>query len=309
VRGKIIILVAMLAFLVYGSSTIYAQNAFEGYDLRYRPLLGGTQIEITKAAWYGPSFSKGFCSLGFPVNFTENNVRKYGYITAGHCIETANGGDYIDQPRKASWWDWSNFIGRGIRMVDERIDNRADAGLIRIEGSGHEGGIGKHIYEDGLTARFRFDFPDATRRVGILDVKTPFKEMERNENYILYKSGRTTGLTYGVVLQYDYRAKYRAGDLYPTLLITKLNPKNNTPYYDGPIAGRGDSGGPVYMRILIYPYFTPQYGAIIYGITTSFDPARPNNDPNYMVASWAIKVKEIWPDISFITCGYGPSCW
>jgi hypothetical protein len=42
-------------------------------------------------------------------------------------------------------------------MVDERIDNRADAGLIRIEGSGHEGGIGKHIYEDGLTARFRFD--------------------------------------------------------------------------------------------------------------------------------------------------------
>jgi hypothetical protein len=51
------------------------------------------------------------------------------------------------------------------------------------------------------------------------------------------------------------------------------------------------------------------YGAIIYGLVTGRDPSKPQNDTRYMVASWATEVKEIWPDISFITCGSGSSCW
>jgi hypothetical protein len=120
VRSKTIILMAMLIFLVYSNSIVYAQEvyveeAYPGYDEKYRPLIGGIQIQITKAEWYGPGLSSWFCSLAFPVYFLENNVLSTGFITAGHCIETDNGGDYVDQPTKLIWWDWSNFIGRGIR--------------------------------------------------------------------------------------------------------------------------------------------------------------------------------------------------
>jgi hypothetical protein len=68
-RGKTIILAAMLIFLVYGISIVYAQNAYPGYDEKYRPLIGGIQIQITKAEWYGPGLYSWFCSLAFPVYF------------------------------------------------------------------------------------------------------------------------------------------------------------------------------------------------------------------------------------------------
>jgi hypothetical protein len=39
-KGKTIILVAMLAFLIYGSSIIYVQAKYPGYDQPYDPLIG-----------------------------------------------------------------------------------------------------------------------------------------------------------------------------------------------------------------------------------------------------------------------------
>jgi hypothetical protein len=299
VRGKIFILVIMLIFLIYGSSIIYVQAKYPGYDNRYRPLLGGIQIVIP---YY---YYLYYCSLAFPVNFKKNGNQKYGFIKAGHCSGKKAGGGDVYQPTV----DQNNFIGSIIRN-SYGVDSRADAALIRIEGSGNENGIGKHIYENG-NLYFGNHKPDNDGRVGILDVRTPFKEMELNENYIQYKSGRTTGLTYGIVIQYDYYAKYPDGDLYPALLISRCKNSSNC-YYNTTIVDRGDSGGPVYDRILIYQELggaLKYYGAIIYGLVTGRDPSKPQNDTRYMVASWATKVKEIWPDISFITCGSGSSCW
>jgi hypothetical protein len=76
----------MLAFLIYGSSIVHVEAQYPGYDKKYRPLIGGIQIEITKAEWYGPSYKKSSCSLAFPVSFTENNVGRLGFITARQNI-------------------------------------------------------------------------------------------------------------------------------------------------------------------------------------------------------------------------------
>jgi len=161
-RAMLFVCTASLIFLVYENAIVYAQ--YPGYDERYRLLLGNIQIEITKAEWYGPSYSKGFCSLAFPVSFVENGNGRLGFITAGHCIETANGGDYVDQPFKLSWWDWSNFIGRGIRTSFPHGGGNSDldAALIRLENTGYEAFIfenGNHYFQGG--------YPDRNYKVGI----------------------------------------------------------------------------------------------------------------------------------------------
>jgi hypothetical protein len=308
-RGKIIVLVAMLALLIYGSSIVYIQAQYPGYGEKYRPLIGGIQIEITKAEWYGPSYSKGFCSLAFPVSFTENNNGRLGFITAGHCIETANGGDYVDQPRKGPWWDWGNFIGRGIRSSWPYGGGSSDldAALIRLENTGYEA----FIYENG-NHYFGSDREDRNYRVGITGYLTPTSNMIGT---IVYKSGRTTGLTYGQILQIDYRWTPRSTNvaIYPTILISRC--PNNQCYYNDSLSDVGDSGGVWYIRYVIYSeridgFRVYDYGAKIIGIHNG----RPHDDDLHIraVASWAVKVSEKWSDlkISYATCGseYSSSC-
>jgi hypothetical protein len=307
-RGKIIVLVAMLVFLIYGSSIVYVEAQYPGYDKKYRPLIGGIQIEITKAEWYGPGWWSQRCSLGFPVSFTENNVIKYGYITAGHCIRTANGGDYVDQPTKGPWWDWSNFIGRGIRSSWPYGGGKSDldAALIRLENTGYEA----FIFENGTHYRLG-DHPDRNNRVGITGYLTPTSNMIGT---IVYKSGSTTGLTYGQILRIDYNWTPRSTNIaiYPTILISRC--PNNQCFYNDYLSDYGDSGGVWYIRYVIFViHFNPgiwifDYGAKVIGIHNG----RPHYDQEHIeaVASWAVKVREKWSDISFVTCGpdYSSSC-
>jgi hypothetical protein len=309
-RTKIIILMITLVVLIYDSSMIFAQNAYPGYDQPYRPLIGGIQIEITKAEWYGPSYSKGFCSLAFPVSFTENNSGKLGFITAGHCIETDNGGDYVDQPYKGSWWDWSNFIGRGIRSSWPYGGGNSDldGALIRLENTGYEA----FIYENG-THYFGSDREDRNHKVGITGYITPTKDMERKT--IVYKSGRTTGITYGRIEQIDYKWYPTSNiEISPTIRITRC-PDNQYCFYNDYISYYGDSGGVWYIRYVIYSeridvYRVYDYGAKIIGIHNG----KPDYDKAFVeaVASWATKVSEKWSDlkISYAICGseYSLSC-
>jgi hypothetical protein len=302
-RGKIIVLVAMLVFLIYGSSIVYIQAQYYGYGVKYRPLIGGIQIEITKAEWYGPSYKKGSCSLAFPVSFTENNVGRLGFITAGHCIETANGGDYVDQPTKGPWWDWSNFIGRGIRSSWPYGGGSSDldAALIRLVNTGYEA----FIYEQGVYYR-QGDYPDRNNRVGITGYLTPTKNMERTT--IVYKSAKTTGITYGQIIRIDDRWVWSNIVIYPVIVFSRC--PNNQCYYDDNIGAGGDSGGVVYIRYFIYSeiidgFRVYDYGARVIGIYNA------DNGIN-AVASWAVKVSEKWSDlkISYAVCGseYSSSC-
>jgi hypothetical protein len=322
VRGKIIILVAMLALLIYNSliyysGIVYAQsNAYPGYDQRFDLLIGGIQIEITGATpWGGPGFSKGFCSLAFPVTFIEDGYRKKGFITAGHCIDSSFGGDYVDQPRKSSWWDWSNYIGRGIRTTWPkhylRSDQNLDAALIRIEGSRD---ISAFIFENG-DLYYGYDKSDFNKKVGIMKIIRPWQRMENIT--IVYKSGRTTGLTYGLIEKIDDRVSYwRIPEIpvtiKPVIRISKCPEiRNGQCYYNGVIAAPGDSGGPVYIRELIYyikvgPDEIRHYGGKVLGIVSGV-----SRDGKYLMASWATKVKERWNDVEYLTCEfqYYYTCW
>jgi hypothetical protein len=304
VRHKtVVILVVILVFLIYASSLVY--NQYAGYANKYRPLIGGIQIEITKAEWYGPGASKGFCSLAFPVTFAENNGQtgRLGFITAGHCIETANGGDYVDQPTKGSWF-WENYIGRGIRTSWPYGGGSSDldAALIRLENLG----LHAFIFENGIYRQF--DMPDRNNRVGITEYLTPSNLMVGT---IVYKSGRTTGLTYGQII--DINGEWRPPNtnivIKPVIIITRC-PKGQCFYNDRPISDRGDSGGVWYIRYPIYAYrfdlYRLEYGAKVIGIH--------NGGSNITaVASWATKISEKWSDlyISYVVCGSNrtSSCW
>jgi len=302
VRGKIIVLVAMLAFLIYGSSIVYTQrNAYPGYDNRYDLLIGGIQIEITQQYYWWPGYIRSNASLAFPVTFIEDGYRKKGFITAGHSVAPPLfGGDYIDQPRKGGW-GWENYIGRAIRreFAPRGGQSDLDAALIRIE----RRDISPFIFENGIYY-YIGDRPDANNRVGIINFTVPKKAWEKQ--LIVYKSGRTTGLTYGRIEQIDYAYRpYPNTVIYPTLLITRC-PPNSQCFYNEPIANSGDSGGPVYIRFLISiekigSYYFYDYGATVIGIVSG----RPSDDNNfiYLVASWAVKVKERWNDIEWVTCG------
>jgi hypothetical protein len=302
-HAKTIVLVAMLAFLIYGSSIVYTQqNAYPGYDNRYGPLIGGIQIEITQQFYWWPGYITSIDSLAFPVTFIEDGYRKKGFITAGHDVAPPLfGGDHVDQPTKACCWSWENYIGRAIRREFAPTGGQSDldAALIRIE----RRDISPFIFENGIYY-YIGGRPDANNRVGIINFTVPKKAWEKQ--LIVYKSGRTTGLTYGRIEQIDYAYRpYPNTVIYPTLLITRC-PPNSQCFYNEPIANSGDSGGPVYIRFLISiekigSYYFYDYGATVIGIVSGRPPA--DNNFIYLVASWAVKVKERWNDIEWVTCG------
>jgi hypothetical protein len=304
VRGKTIILVAMLIFLVYGISIVYAQNAYPGYDKPYNPLIGGIQIVIVRVEKDGYTYAKAIASLAFPVKFIEYGIERLGFITAGHAIEVGGGGrDKVYQPT----WASNNYIGIGIRISFPYNGGNSDldAALIRLENRGYEA----FIFENGTYYR-QGDYPDRNNRVGITGHITPTKDMEKTR--IVYKSGRTTGVTYGRIEKIDYNFTPRPNiAIYPTILITRC--PDNQCYYNGRITDFGDSGGVVYIRYDIYSeridgFRVYDYGARVIGIVNGVD----RQTYTYLAASWAVKVKDKWPElnISFVTCGpdYSSSC-
>jgi len=131
---------------------------------------------------------------------------------------------------------------------------------------------------------------------------------------IVYKSGRTTGVTYGRIEDIDYRRKPSPNIvIVPTILISRC--PDNQCFYNDYISYYGDSGGVWYIRYMIYSeridgYRVYDYGARVIGILNG----RPPGDTQFIqaVASWAVKVSEKWPDleISYAVCGweYSLSC-
>jgi hypothetical protein len=179
-----------------------------------------------------------------------------------------------------------------------------DAAFIRLKNTG----VDAFIYENG-NHYYPGDQPDNNKKVGIIEYLTPTSKMIGT---IVYKSGKTTGVTYGKILRIDYNWTPNSNKaIYPTILITRC--PDNQCYNDDYIAHYEDSGGVVYIRDIIYaqridgPY---DYGTKVIGILNG----KSNYDTKFIevVASWAAKVKDKWPElnISFVICGlsYSPSC-
>jgi hypothetical protein len=307
---------AMLVFLIYGSSIVYAQaNAYPGYDNRYDPLIGGVQIEITGASgWWGGRWN---CSIAFPVTIKgAPSFLNRGVITAGHCIHVDWwwGGDFVDQPRKGPWWDWSNFIGQGTRTTyphgQRGVGFYLDAALINLVTCGRYGcfptrNIAPFIFENG-EVYYMYDTRDANGMVGILNYILPSYDMEKR--IIAYKSGRTTGLTYGLIISIDSIRRYGDGNVIHDVI--EISRCGDFPYrecyYNRRISDYGDSGSPVYIRTPIYSYRIDgfrvyHYGATVIGILIG----TPADDPHYRFADTAraVYVQYTWKDIEWVTCG------
>jgi len=308
VKAKTIILVAMLVFLVYGSGIIYIQAQYPGYDKPYNPLIGGIQIQIST---YG-GMRGGYCSLAFPVKFKEGSQIKDGFITAGHCINIEEGRNYVHQPNISSDFWWNNLIGIGIRNAYPHGGGNSDldGALIRIYEICERFGCypvrltEAKIFENGTY--FPGDLKDYNNKVGILGYFRPYKIWENNT--IIYKSGRTTGLTYGLLTKIDRRVVLPNNVIIePALEISRC--PNNQCYYDRPIVAGGDSGGVAYRRNVGYIRYPSgfEYVAWVVGINSA-----GTTDGVFLYASWAVKVKERWPDVELVTCGPrsdSPSCW
>jgi hypothetical protein len=311
VKAKTIILVAMLVFLIYGSSIVYVQAQYPGYDQKFDKLIGGVQIEISTSS----GVSAGFCSLAFPVKFQGGLRTDNGFITAGHCVNIKENKYYIHQPKIGESF-WTNIIGYASRNAYPHGGGKSDldGALINLEicfwgTCSPTRPIEGFIFENGIYYQ-PGDYPDSNNKVGITGYITPTKDMEKRT--IIYKSGRTTGVTYGRIEQINYNWTPSSNiAIYPTIRITRC--PDNQCYYNDRLSAPGDSGGVWYIRYLIYneridSYRIYHYGAKVIGIHNG----RPHYDQEHIeaVASWAVKVKEKWPDISFVTCGpdYSSSC-
>jgi hypothetical protein len=311
VRGKTIILAAMLVFLIYGSSIVYVQAQYPGYDQKFDKLIGGVQIEISTSS----GVSAGFCSLAFPVKFQGGLRTDNGFITAGHCVNIKEDKYYIHQPKIGKSF-WTNIIGYASRNAYPHGGGKSDldGALINLEicfwgTCSPTRPIEGFIFENGIYYQ-PGDYPDSNNKVGITGYITPTKDMENRT--IVYKSGRTTGVTYGLIIKIDYNWTPSSNiGIYPTILISRC--PTNQCYYNDRIADGGDSGGVVYIRYVIYSeridgFRVYDYGARVIGIVNGVD----RQTYTYLVASWAVKVKDKWPElnISFVTCGpdYSSSC-
>ena len=299
-----------MALLIYNSGIIYAQSieypAYPGYDKRYDPLIGGIQIEIATSS----NVSARICSLAFPVKIIDGTKEVNGFITAGHCINIVKGENYIHQPIIGQFW--YTFIGMGTRSTYPYGGGNSDANaaLIRLEicerfGCFPTRGIAPYIFENGTRYRYN-EYPDYDNKVVITAYVEP------TTFYIgrlVYKSGRTTGLTYGLLTRVYVKIAHPNNVIIdPVLQISRC--PNNLCYYNNPIADGGDSGGVVYFRVPGYLHPAPaghEYMAWVVGISSAV-----SEDRVFLYASWAVKVQERWSDVELVTCGPrsdSPSCW
>ena len=167
------------------------------------------------------------------------------------------------------------------------------------------------IFENNSTPYYGIEKPDYNREVGITAYLRPDKIWENTTR--AYKSGRTTGVTYGLIQKIDTKIWSYSDYGYvvivdPALRISRCytdEKGNYICYYRSNIARGGDSGGPVYIRHLIYAerignVYIYHYGAQMIGILAGISDDWP---ATILYASWAVLIKERWPDLELVTCG------
>jgi hypothetical protein len=283
----------LLIFLILHSTltntTIFA-NSYPHYDDPYRPLIGGIQIQ------YINFIVITICSLAFPVNFAG----KKGFVTAGHCGDEG-WPNYVYQPHIDSPnLPWRNFIGNIVRDSPDTGDSIVDAAIIQLDPRGYPGPVdySPFIFENRAELNQSF-LKDSSGKVGIYKFRYP--TANDIDKVVFYKSGRTTGVTWGK-LKYIRRecfdnSPFGTFCVDPVMGIQK-DVNEAGIIYSGPIADHGDSGGVVYTRFLYYKEFggfIRQYAAVVYGIVTG-------GGGDWLYASLALNVVKQWPDVVPIKC-------
>ena len=240
-------LVAIFAIVVLiGIVPMITNSYYEYYyQQRYRPLRMGTQISIT---W--PTYSV-LCSQGIPayyeyyqsvpfryeprtvhtIDYTPLTlVRVYGIITASHC------GTYFDNVYQNTVSS-SNYIGyiikdgRYSRGEQVRDNSLPDAAFVNVEIKYCDGACpGPSIVSTYIQHGSGLLILD-NKIYSIEDLRSIY-----NNGRIVYKGGRTTGLTWGYVTTHNGWIYYEDPNYGPIFFVS---------YY----SSSGDSGGIVYTRI------------------------------------------------------------
>ena len=280
-------------FMILDSSltntTIYV-NSYPHYDDVYRPLIGGIQMQ------YVSFFSVAICSLAFPVDFSN----KKGFVTAGHCGDEWWPNKVYQPYSVSASLPWRNVIGNIVRDSPDTGESIVDAAIIQLDPSGIPGPVdySPFIFENRAELN-QSHLKDSSGKVGIFDYQYP---TERDIGYptVFYKSGRTTGVTWGILVNINrecFDNPYGTFCVNPVMVLAKYFNEERI-IYEGPMADSGDSGGVVYKRFLYYSELggrIRQYAAIVYGIVTG-------KQGDWMYASLALNVVKQWSDVKPIRC-------
>jgi len=245
---KIAALILFLSLLMESACmyTVAVACAGNAWQQKYRPLIGGIQIAKTEYWWIFPYEVRA--SIGFPAYYEIIDrwcqCRIYGFVSAGHFADV---GDSIYQPTTQD----ENYVGYVSR---DRED--PDALFVYTEtvplGEKPDSVAPKILIDAGRKYDIHGYMPRRLMRVG-----DP-----------IYKVGRTTGRTGGVVV--DIAFNYAIAS-----------------YWSEP----GDSGGTVYRLLAIKPDY-PVY-LYVYGIHSGRTTYEGANRAVFVIAERALEALDI----------------
>jgi len=217
--GRSIAALTIAALVVLSIPIVLANsNPYDPARQRYRPLIGGIQIEIMT-----PSLRPyGNCTIGYVARDRNGNL---GIVTAGHCVNFRT--DYVAyQP---------NYDIRGSNRIGTPtiVDRYSDSAFIPFNN------VAPWILNITYISN---------KYVGVMMLVNEISSWDFVDYYIttrglFYKTGRTTGTTSGHILyKCDYCIELINGNVFVfyRLLITNI------------YAERGDSGAPLYTYVCIW---------------------------------------------------------
>lgn len=249
------ILITVLASFIAYSSFGTSEDAVS-YQYKYRPLRMGTQIQIEVVRSDGTRIGVANCSLGFPAYYevVDSGLGVatvcYGVVTASHC-------GYVGNRVYQNATGTDNYIGymrdEGRLGLGEEVLNAnmlSDSTFITVE---------CYTYNVG-NPRPRPQIVSGIIHASTSVVISGYISSEQDlwqayqNQIVLYKSGRTTGLEAGrLMLCNGYN-------------IACQNPTVNYSFLFNAYCWYGDSGGSVY-RLIVYREVSY---AIVFGITVGF---------------------------------------
>jgi len=233
IAGVFTALIALLSLIAY-SQWETTEDARE-FQYRYRPLRMGTLIQIESGIWVRN------CSLGFPAYYevpvADGSwiVVVYGVVTASHC-------GYADSRVYQNVTGSNNYIGYmrdegkfglGMELVNRSL--LSDSTFIVVE---------RHVYRKGSPRPSPQIVSYYIHMPG--NVTVPIAGYAKNEQdlwnayqgqWILYKSGKTTGLERGPIILCDRTLR---------LVACRAATVGGFYFYIDAYGYRGDSGGPVH---------------------------------------------------------------
>jgi len=268
----------LVAFLLLSATVVvYSQVGTDedavtyGYTWRYRPLRGGTQIQIEVVPPGGSLIATPKCSLGFPAYFetVEGGLGiitvYYGYVTASHCGYVYNS-VYQNTTGTNNYIGYMRYEGR-VGFYGVVNPNLPDATFIVVE---------TYIYTPSQPRPQPQNVKPYIHHLGSIAIITNYITGESDIRYAheaqleLITSGRTSG--------------YEAARIIPAPFYVRTNYcRPSSPdylfcyWYDygwiffvDTYGAPGDSGGPVYRHIvdsITRRHYTTVYGIIVGGGT------------------------------------------